>query len=115
MKTKRLHETVTANAELDLNGTDAACKLVIIANGVLKASPPAKLSEVDITGIEAVGCSSFENLPPHQTIKLVATAHYCNKALKYLLSVQPTRVDKTTLLGRQYGLLLLLLSCKWFR
>jgi homoserine dehydrogenase len=86
-----------ADPSLDVDGWDAANKLVIIANAVLQR--PTTLKDVTVEGIRNI-------TPEHliaaeeskQTIKLVALAERVGK--DYNLSVRPTRLDKTHPLAR---------------
>ena len=91
---------VLANATLDLDGTDAACKLVIIMNTVLNGSAVVALDDVGRTGVDDIGLDDFNRLSQDVTIKLVASATYSSAVNKYILTVKPTQVDKSTLIGK---------------
>ncbi len=81
-----------ADPSLDVDGWDAANKLVIVANAVLRR--PTKLKDVAVEGIRGVTRPDLEMADKHrQVIKLVALAEKIGK--DYELSVRPTRLDKS--------------------
>lgn len=91
---KHAQEIGMAEAEpsLDVDGWDAASKLVIIANAVLRQ--PTKLKDVLVEGIRRVTLQDALDATEHrQTIKLVALAQRTGKT--YALSVRPTLLEKT--------------------
>jgi homoserine dehydrogenase len=72
---------------LDVDGWDAACKLVIIANAVLKN--PTTLGDVVVEGISSITKEQLEKAASqNQVIKLIALAEKKNNA--YQFSVRPT-------------------------
>jgi homoserine dehydrogenase len=80
-----------ADPSLDVDGWDAACKLVIVANAVLHR--PTKLKDVHVEGIRKVTQDQLKEAEARrQVIKLVALAEQAGK--DYRLSVGPTRLDK---------------------
>lgn len=82
---------------LDVDGWDAANKLVIIANSVLRR--PTGLQEVAVTGIRAVTLEQLALARANgKVIKLLALAER-NEA-GYKLSVQPTALPKEHILAR---------------
>jgi homoserine dehydrogenase len=86
-----------ADPSLDVDGWDAANKLVIIANAVLKQ--PTTVKDLQVEGIRAI---TREDLlaarEKHQTIKLIALAE--RRGNRYDLSVRPTRLDNAHPLAR---------------
>ena len=81
-----------ADPTLDVDGWDAANKLVIVANAVLHR--PTVLKDLSVTGIREVTPENLEEADEHrQVIKLIAQAEKIGK--DYRLSVAPTRLDKT--------------------
>jgi homoserine dehydrogenase len=81
-----------ADPTLDVDGWDAANKLVIIANAVLHR--PTTLKDLSVTGIRKVTQDILREADEHrQVIKLIAQAEKIGK--DYRLSVAPTRLDKT--------------------
>jgi homoserine dehydrogenase len=86
-----------ADPSLDVDGWDAATKLVIIANAVLHR--PATLKDVTVEGIRQITPDDLLAAEEHrQTIKLIALAERVGK--NYNLSVRPTWLDKTHPLAR---------------
>lgn len=80
-----------ADPSLDVDGWDAANKLVIIANAVLKR--PTTLRDVAVEGIRGVTPNDLRAAEAHrQVIKLLALAERVGG--DYHLSVRPTRLDK---------------------
>lgn len=76
-----------ADPSLDLDGYDAAAKLVIMANWVMNMKVTMK--DVNFTGIRNVSVSDMKNaLKKHNAIKLIASS---GKEL----TVQPTEVPKS--------------------
>lgn len=76
-----------ADPSLDLDGYDAAAKLVIMANWVMNMKVTMK--DVNFTGIRNVNVSDMKNaLKKHNAIKLIASS---GKEL----TVQPTEVPKS--------------------
>lgn len=89
------HEQEIGHAEadpsLDVDGWDAANKLVIIANAVLKR--PTTLNDVTVEGIRGVTPGDLRAAEAQrQVIKLLALAERVGS--DYHLSVRPTRLDK---------------------
>ncbi len=81
-----------ADPSLDVDGWDAANKLVIIANTVLRY--PAKLTDVRVEGIRGVTVEEIAQAQKRsQVIKLLAVAEKSGNG--YELSVRPTRLDKS--------------------
>ncbi len=79
-----------ADPTLDVDGWDAANKLVIIANAVLRR--PTQLKDVRVEGIRGVTQTDLENARANgQVIKLVARA--VKRGDDYELTVQPERLD----------------------
>jgi homoserine dehydrogenase len=77
---------------LDVDGWDAACKLVIIANSVLKRR--TTLSDINVEGISGVTMEQLEKASSqNQVIKLVACAE--KKAEGYQFSVRPTSLPRS--------------------
>ncbi len=86
-----------ADPSLDVDGWDAANKLVIIANAVL--GRPTTLKDVTVEGIRRITLDDMRNAAEHrQTIKLIALAERIGK--DYNLSVRPTRLDQSHPLAR---------------
>lgn len=80
-----------ADPTLDVDGWDAASKLVIIANAVLRH--PTTLKDVSVEGIRGVTQDDLQKADEHrQAIKLLALAEKVGN--DYHLSVRPTRLDK---------------------
>ena len=94
-----------ADPALDVEGWDAAVKLVILANSVL--GTPATLSSVSVQGITALTQADLERANAKgQVIKLVASA--VREGENYCLSVAPTALPQThplaKLSGQQMGI-----------
>lgn len=86
-----------ADPSLDVDGWDAANKLVIIANAVLRR--PTTLKDVTVEGIRHITLDDIRDAQEHrQTIKLIASAERIGK--DYNLTVRPTRLDKSHPLAR---------------
>lgn len=81
-----------ADPTLDVDGWDAANKLVIIANAVLRR--PTKLKDVSVQGIRGVTKKDLEQATEHrQVIKLIALAEKIGE--NYELSIRPTRLERS--------------------
>ena len=81
-----------ADPTLDVDGWDAANKLVIIANAVLHR--PTKLSDLTVEGIRGVSPDELRDATERRNVvKLVALAEKAGK--DYRLSVAPTHLDTT--------------------
>ena len=81
-----------ADPSLDVDGWDAASKLVIIANAVLRR--PTTLSDVTIKGIAGVTSQQLEQAASqNQAIKLLALAE--KKGNDYQFSVRPTTLARS--------------------
>jgi homoserine dehydrogenase len=81
-----------ADPTLDVDGWDAACKLVIIANAVL--GRPTKLNDIKVEGIRNVTQQQLQAAASrNQVIKLVARAE--RNGNDYELSVRPTALERT--------------------
>jgi homoserine dehydrogenase len=97
-----LHEAQAAgHAEtdptLDVDGWDAANKLVILAHSVLRY--PATLQDVSVEGIRGVTSEMLAKaVAESKRIKLVATAEKGTDG--YRLTVRPTRLDDSYLLAQ---------------
>jgi homoserine dehydrogenase len=79
-----------AEPTLDVDGWDAASKLVIVANAVLRR--PTTLKDLQVEGIRGVKPADLQAAREHnQVIKLVALAEKSGK--DYRLSVRPTKLD----------------------
>ncbi len=79
-----------ADPSLDVDGWDAANKLVIIANAVLQR--PTTLKDVAVEGIRRVTPADIQQAAEHrQVVKLIASAEKIGN--DYRLSVRPTRLD----------------------
>jgi homoserine dehydrogenase len=86
-----------ADPSLDVDGWDAANKLVIIANAVLHR--PTTLKDVTVEGIRKITQADLLAAEERkQTIKLVALAERVGRI--YNLSVRPTLLDKSHPLAR---------------
>lgn len=86
-----------ADPTLDVDGWDAANKLVIIANAVLRR--PTTLKDMTVEGIRGITAKDLRSAEEHgQVIKLVAQAERMGE--DYRLSVRPTRLDKSHPLAR---------------
>lgn len=80
-----------ADPSLDVDGWDAANKLVIIANAVLRR--PTTLKDLHIEGIRKVTAQDLQTAAQlGQVIKLIALAEKLGH--DYTLSVRPTRLDE---------------------
>ncbi len=81
-----------ADPSLDVDGWDAANKLVIVANAVLRR--PTRLSDVEVVGIRGVTQDELRAAQASgQAIKLVARAEKIGGDFRF--SVKPTRLDLT--------------------
>ena len=81
-----------ADPTLDVDGWDAANKLVIVANAVLHR--PTKLKDLKVEGIRRVTQDDLNQATREgKVIKLIALAEKAGK--DYKLSVRPTVLDKT--------------------
>ncbi len=81
-----------ADPTLDVDGWDAASKLVIVANAVLHR--PTTLKDLHVVGIRDVSPDDIEQAKKHnKIIKLVALAE--KMGADYQLSVEPTRLDRS--------------------
>jgi homoserine dehydrogenase len=81
-----------ADPTLDVDGWDAANKLVIIANAVLRR--PTMLKDVTVQGIRGVTKKDLDQATEHrQVIKLIALAEKIGD--DYELSVRPTRLERS--------------------
>ena len=77
---------------LDVDGWDAACKLVIIANAVLRR--PTTLGDVSVQGISGVTMHQLQKAASeNQVIKLIAIAEKKND--DYEFSVKPTSLPRS--------------------
>jgi homoserine dehydrogenase len=82
---------------LDVDGWDAASKLVIIANSVLRR--PTALSDLSVGGIRGITLEDMLRARAQgKVIKLLALAE--KRGSDYTLSVQPTAVPESHPLGR---------------
>jgi homoserine dehydrogenase len=94
-----------ADPTLDVEGWDAAIKLVILANSVLGV--PATLNDVSVQGITKVTLADLEQAQQNgQVIKLVATAARrapTESAGSYALTVAPTTLPIEHPLARLSG------------
>ncbi len=89
-----------ANPSLDVDGWDAANKLVIIANAVLHR--PTKLQDVEVQGIRGVSEEDLKDAREHdEVIKLIARAEriYGGEG-DFRLSVKPMRLPHKHALAR---------------
>ena len=94
-----------ADLTLDVDGWDAANKLVILANSVLGF--PARLTDVRVAGIRGINRTMLAHAREHGNVILpLAVAEKWNDG--YRLSVQPTEVDGdhplASLTGGQMGI-----------
>ena len=81
-----------ADPTLDVDGWDAANKLVIIANAVLRR--PTMLKDLTVEGIRGVKPDDLRQAADHrQVIKLIALAEKMGD--DYELSVRPTRLERS--------------------
>lgn len=79
-----------ADPTLDVDGWDAANKLVIVANACIRR--PTMLKDLHVEGIRAVTQTDFASAKTnHQVIKLIARAEKKNGTWE--LSVKPERLD----------------------
>ncbi|NLG29354.1 MAG: homoserine dehydrogenase, partial [Chloroflexi bacterium] len=82
---------------LDVDGWDAANKLVIIANSVLRR--PTTLADLHVEGMREVTLAQLQAAAAAgKTIKLLALAEH--KGADYALSVRPTALDRVHPLAR---------------
>lgn len=82
-----------ADPSLDVDGWDAACKLVIIANAVLRR--PTTLSDVTVEGIRGIAPRDLEIAASrNQVIKLIALAERKDNN-DYQFSVRPTTLYRS--------------------
>jgi homoserine dehydrogenase len=89
-----------ADPSLDVDGWDAACKLVIIANAVLRR--PTTLSEVNVQGISKITPARLESAASQkEVVKLIALAE--KKKNDYLFSVKPTTISRSHPLAQLTG------------
>lgn len=91
---KRTQELGFAEADptLDVDGWDAANKLVLVANAVL--GRPTTLADLRVEGIRGVKAEDLADAQAHgQVIKLVASA--VKQGADYSLTVRPTRLEQT--------------------
>jgi homoserine dehydrogenase len=87
-----------ADASWDLDGWDAAAKLVILANAVLEC--PARLEDVHRTGIRALDRDDLRQARQRRCYyRLLATAQRIGEG-DYTLTVEPTRLTEDHPLGR---------------
>jgi homoserine dehydrogenase len=85
---------------LDVEGWDTACKLVILANSVLRID--AALADVSVQGIVDVTPEALAQAAQRgETIKLLASAERTQNG--YALSVRPTAIDAHSFLGQCSG------------
>ncbi len=88
---------VEADPSLDVEGWDAANKLVILAQSVLEY--PASLEDVEVEGITRIGPEDLERAAASgRVIKLIALAEKEDGG--YRLSVRPTWLDRSHPLAR---------------
>ena len=81
-----------ADPTLDVDGWDAANKLVIIANAILRR--PTTLKDVTVEGIRGVTAQDLQKAREHgKVVKLIARAEKAGE--DYRLTVRPTHLDKT--------------------
>jgi len=94
-----------ADPSLDVEGWDAANKLVILANSVLGI--PASLQEVEVTGITGVTLADLERARANgQVIKLVASAVREGEDARLTVAPTPLPLDHplARLGGQQMGI-----------
>jgi homoserine dehydrogenase len=89
-----------ADPTLDVDGWDAANKLVIIANAVL--GRPTRLEEIDVVGIRDITAAALDEARAKgQVVKLIALAKRKGDGSgDFELSVKPTRLDANHPLAR---------------
>jgi homoserine dehydrogenase len=89
-----------ADPSLDVDGWDAATKLVIIADAVL--GRPTRLEEIEVVGIRGVSEEELREARANgQVIKLVARAERAADGNgDFIFSVKPTRLDADHPLAR---------------
>lgn len=81
-----------ADPTLDVDGWDAANKLVIVANACIRR--PTTLKDLRVAGIRTVTAEDFEQAKANdQVIKLVARAE--KKMGSWVLTVKPERLDRS--------------------
>ena len=86
-----------ADPTLDVDGWDAANKLVIIANSVLRR--PTELADLSVEGIRGITLTDLRRAQANgQAIKLLALAE--QRGENFALSVQPTTLDLSHPLAR---------------
>jgi homoserine dehydrogenase len=91
---KRAQEIGMAETDpsLDVDGWDAACKLVIIANAVLRRR--TTLSDINVEGISGITMEQLQKASSeNQVIKLVALAE--KTAEGYQFSIKPTSLPQS--------------------
>lgn len=89
-----------ADPTLDVDGWDAANKLVLVANAVLRR--PTTLQDVEVQGIRAITAQELADARAQgQVLKLVARAAKTDTGWE--LSVKPTRLDDTHPLAQVPG------------
>jgi homoserine dehydrogenase len=86
-----------ADPGLDIDGHDAACKLVIVANAVL--DQPTTLADVEVTGIRQIGAADVLAADHRgERLVLLCLAEWTGNG--YRLSVAPSPVDREHPLAR---------------
>ncbi len=86
-----------ADPTLDVDGWDAANKLVIIANSVLRR--PTTLADLSVEGIRGVSLADLQAARSRgEAVKLIATAE--RRAGDYALSVRPVALPMGNILAR---------------
>lgn len=84
---------------LDIDGWDAAFKLVILANSVLNI--PTQLHDVEVTGIRDITPQDLAYAAEREeTIRLLATAHQAGEDESYRFTVAPRHLPLDHPLGR---------------
>ena len=90
-----------ANPKLDIEGYDAANKLVIIANSVLQVKPAINLDSVKIEGIQNVTLAKMNEAKSKcKVIRLVASAILDENTNKYSFKVGPEEIDENSFIGK---------------
>jgi homoserine dehydrogenase len=88
------------DSSLDVDGWDAANKLVIVANSILHV--PAKLSDVHVAGIRNLDARQLQDERARgHAVRLVAEARQHKEG--YRLSVQPVALDQSDFLASCSG------------